>query len=364
MQLRMNRNISMTSTRASQRSDIAFAFAVAVLLVILWKIRSTLLLIYVSIVFAVVFTPAVHWVQRLRVRRWHPSTGLAVLALIASVVLVLAGFAFFVVPSVSADVQSFSGDLPRDLYHLREQVTKLPFGQHLASDINASTIESRVSSFLNPLLTSVVKITGLLTDIVWLILMTAYFIVDGKRSFRWAMSLVSREQRPRLARTLRDAGTRMQKWLTGQALLMLILGSSSFVVFWALGIRYFYALAFFAALANFVPILGPIATVILAGAVAALDSWMKLLGVLVFYFIYQQIENSYLTPHIMNTTVELPAVSVIVALAIGGALAGIPGAIVAVPTAALVATVVNEYFEEGTAASPHRDSSAEEKQPA
>jgi predicted PurR-regulated permease PerM len=71
-----------------------------------------------------------------------------------------------------------------------------------------------------------------------------------------------------------------------------------------------------------------------------MDSWMKLLGVIVFYLVYQQIENSYLTPHIMKSTVELPAVSVIVALA------GIPGAIIAVPTAALIATIVDEYVED------------------
>ncbi|HEX8926859.1 MAG TPA: AI-2E family transporter, partial [Terriglobales bacterium] len=304
----------MPSTRQSRRADITFAFAVAVLLVLCWQIRGTLLLIYLSIVFAVVFTPAVHWVQRLHVHRWHPSTGLAVLTLITLVVVALAGFGFVVIPSVSGDVQSFTSDLPKHLEHLREQAAKLPFGQHIASKINAQTIDSRIASFLKPLLTSVVKVTALLTDLVLLIIMTAYFIVDGRRSFRWAMSLVPRERRPRLARTLEHAGTRMQQWLTGQAMLMLILGSSSFVVFWALGIRYFYALALFAALANFVPILGPILTVILAGAVAAMDSWMKLLGVVVFYLVYQQIENSYLTPHIMKSTVELPAVSVIVAL--------------------------------------------------
>jgi predicted PurR-regulated permease PerM len=352
----------MSFVRASRRSDIVFAFAVAVLLLICWKIRGTLLLVYLSIVFAVVFTPAVNWVQRLHVGRWHPSTGLAVLALIIFVVFVLAGFGFFVVPSVSADVQSFATDFPKHMNHLRDDVSKLPFGQHLAADINANTIESRISSILKPLLTSVMKITGLLTDMVLLIIMTAYFIVDGGRSFRWALSLISREERPRMERTLKQAATRMQQWLTGQGLLMLILGTSSFVVFWALGIRYFYALALFAALANFIPILGPIATVILVGGVAALDSWMKLLGVIVFYLVYQQVENSYLTPHIMRSTVELPAVSVIVALAVGGALAGIPGAMIAVPTAALIATIVREYLEDDREAGASHRSSSEEKQ--
>ena len=89
--------------------------------------------------------------------------------------------------------------------------------------------------------------------------------------------------------------------------------------------------------------LGPIATVVLAAAVAALDSWTKVLGVFIFYLIYQQVENAYLTPRIMKEAVDLPGIAVIVALTIGGEMAGLLGAIVAVPTAALVATILNEY---------------------
>jgi predicted PurR-regulated permease PerM len=77
--------------------------------------------------------------------------------------------------------------------------------------------------------------------------------------------------------------------------------------------------------------------------VAAFDSWSKAIAVLVFYLIYQQIENAYLTPKIMKTTVDLPALAVIIALTIGGSLAGILGALVAVPTAALIAVIVDEY---------------------
>jgi len=67
-------------------------------------------------------------------------------------------------------------------------------------------------------------------------------------------------------------------------------------------------------------------------------------GVIIFYLVYQQVENAYLTPRIMRSAVDLPGVAVIVALTIGGELAGLLGAIVAVPTAALVATVVNDYL--------------------
>ena len=126
-------------------------------------------------------------------------------------------------------------------------------------------------------------------------------------------------------------------------LLMLILGGSSTIVFGFLGVRYFYALGVFAGLANFVPVLGPIATVIVAGLVAAIDSWMKVLGVVIFYLVYQQVENAYLTPRIMRSTVGLPGVAVLVALVIGSELAGVVGAVVAVPSAALMSTFIDEY---------------------
>jgi predicted PurR-regulated permease PerM len=157
--------------------------------------------------------------------------------------------------------------------------------------------------------------------------------------------------RSRLKKTLERSAQRMQRWLYGQLILMLILGSSSAVVFGLLGLRYFYALAVFAALANFVPILGPIATVVVAGTIAGLDSWTKLLGVIIFYAVYQQVENAYLTPRIMRAEVDLPGVAVIVALTIGAELAGLLGAIVAVPIAALIATMLDEYVVQNSSPS-------------
>jgi predicted PurR-regulated permease PerM len=109
-----------------------------------------------------------------------------------------------------------------------------------------------------------------------------------------------------------------------------------------------------AGIANFVPIIGPVVSFVVAAVVAAIDSWTKLIGVIVFYLVYQQLENSILTPRIMKSTVELPAISIVLALAIGGTLAGIGGAIIAVPTAALIATVINEYVRDKAAGDMRR----------
>ena len=326
-----------------RKNEILLTFALVLALLIGWEVRHALLLIYVSVVFAIVFTPVVKWVQRLPLGKWHPSAGAAVLVLVAVVALVLVSFGIFVIPSVSSDVEKLAQDLPHRILHVENEVARLPFGQHLISAMHGGNLTSAFRAYVPKLIGAARNVTGAIADVFLVIILTAYFIVDRERSFNWLLAMLPVGNRHRFRAAFKKSAGRMQNWLRGQALLMLILGTSSFVVFWAIGVPYSYALAFFAALANFVPVLGPVATVVVAGAIAATDSWMKVLGVVVFYLVYQQVENSYLTPRIMKSTVALPSVAVIVALAIGGTLAGVLGAIVAVPTAALIATLIDAF---------------------
>jgi predicted PurR-regulated permease PerM len=96
-------------------------------------------------------------------------------------------------------------------------------------------------------------------------------------------------------------------------------------------------------LLNIIPIAGGVITIVLAAGVAALDSWTKAAGVLIFYLIYVNIESALLTPRIMRSSVNLMGLTVLVALLLGTALAGVVGALVSVPTAALIAVFLDEY---------------------
>ena len=136
----------------------------------------------------------------------------------------------------------------------------------------------------------------------------------------------------------------MGKWLLGQGSLMLILGVTSTAVYLLLHVRYAYALGVLTGLLNIIPVIGAAVCVALAILVAALDSWGRVIGVATFYVIYLQVENSYLAPRIMKRSVGLPALSILLALLLGSALEGIPGAMVSVPTAVLVAVLIDEYL--------------------
>jgi predicted PurR-regulated permease PerM len=95
---------------------------------------------------------------------------------------------------------------------------------------------------------------------------------------------------------------------------------------------------------NISPVLGAAICIALALLVAAMDSWGRVLGVAIFYLVYMWLENSFLTPRIMKNRVDLPALAILVALLLGSALEGIPGAMVSIPTAVLVSVLLDEYF--------------------
>ena len=180
--------------------------------------------------------------------------------------------------------------------------------------------------------------------------LTVYFILEGETAYGWFLSLFPTDDRERLDKTLRLAKVRMGKWLLGQGSLMLILGLTSTIVYLSLNIRYAYALGVLTGLLNIIPVVGAAICVGLVMLVAAIDSWGRVLGVAIFYVIYLNVENSYLVPRIMKNRVGLPALAILVALLLGSALAGMVGAMVSVPTAVLVAVLLDEYLVHKTAA--------------
>jgi predicted PurR-regulated permease PerM len=125
---------------------------------------------------------------------------------------------------------------------------------------------------------------------------------------------------------------------------MLILGVSAGISFALMKVKYAVFLGVMAGLLNIVPFAGPFTSFVMSSTVALLDSWPKFFGVVAFYFLYQQIENAILLPKIMKYSVDLPPLAVIISLALGAALAGVVGALIAVPTAAVLGVLLDEYF--------------------
>jgi predicted PurR-regulated permease PerM len=328
----------------SARGNIVFAFAIALVLATAYLMREILMLLYVSALFAVVLSPVIRAITRLKVGRWHPGRGLAIFLLLLSLAAAATLFFAFALPPVLRDVQSLVAELPTRGPQLLDQLHRVPFVSHLnLSGIN-SKLQGFASNFAEYLFLSLSGWAGKLADLGAVLFLTVYFMLEGDEAYHWVLSFFPKSTRGRLNDSLLRADVRMGKWLVGQGGLMLILGLCSLIVFVLLKIRYAYALAVLMGALNIIPIVGAMVSMALVLLAAATDSWEKVAGVAIFYAIYAQVETSYLTPRIMKSSVDLSALGVLVALLMGSKLAGVIGAMIAVPTAVLVSVLIQEYL--------------------
>ena len=328
----------------SVRGYIVFAFAIGLVLATAYLMRQILLLLYVSALFAVVLSPVIRGITRIHLGRWHPGRGLAIFLLLLSLAAAATLFFAFALPPVLKDVQALITELPTRGPQLLDQLHRLPFISHLnLSGLNAK-LQGFASNFAEYLFLSISGWASKLADVGAVIFLTVYFMLEGDEAFHWILSFFPRSARGRLNDTLLRADVRMGKWLLGQGGLMLILGLCSLIVFVLLKIRYAYALAVLMGALNIIPIVGAMVSMALVLLAAATDSWEKVLGVAIFYAIYAQVETSFLTPRIMKSSVDLSALGVLVALLMGSKLAGVIGAMIAVPTAVLVSVLIQEYL--------------------
>ncbi|HWR16569.1 MAG TPA: AI-2E family transporter [Terriglobales bacterium] len=339
----------------SLRSDIIFTIGLLVLLGFAWAAREVLMLIFVSALFAVVLSPAIDAIRKIHIGHWWPDRVTAILIIIVIATVGFGSFLIFAVPPMYNDLLSASTYLPQRIAEVNEKLHRFPllptFDPNALGNQLSESAGGTVGLFKG-------LATGLFMLFSWMIL-TAYFILDGQSLFYWFLSFFSEPQRGRLRSTMLRAEQRIRHWLVGQGLLMLILGVSAGITFWLMHVKYALFLGVMAGVLNIVPFAGPFLSFVMSSSIAALDSWSKFLGVVGFYFLYQQIENAILVPKIMKMSVDLPPLAVIIALFIGGSLAGMIGALIAVPTAAVLGVLLDEYFVRVRPFTGHRSEEAQ-----
>ncbi|WP_263419544.1 AI-2E family transporter [Terriglobus albidus] len=329
------------------RGYILFTFLVMLAGFLAWKLIHELEILYVSAIFAVVLTPVVHAIMRWKIRSWSPSKGTSVLVLMIGILGLLTLLFWLGLPPVISDLKEFAQDLPSRIPGAIAKIKRIPMADRLGIDSVTQHVEQVLAATAGYIVAGLPKWIARVADIIMAIILTMYFILEGDTVYHYFLSMVPAIYRTRLDMTLQKAELRVSRWLIGQLSLMALQGVYSIIVFWSLHVRYFMLLGVLMGITNIIPVAGNLITIIIVFCVAAVDSWTKASLVLLFYVIYSQVENAWLVPRIMRSSVDLMGITVLVALLCGTAVAGIVGALVAVPTAALVAVIAGEYLVRG-----------------
>lgn len=342
----------MTTEPAAQKSVVAWGIAMTALaVIILWcayLVREILLLIYVSGLLAIGFSPIVRLIERQKVlpigTRRFPRW-LAILVLYLVILGTLTGIGFMIIPPLVDQGQQLWTALPAMFDRGQEfLIQKGMLKEHLTLREAVSRAPGTGSSrAVGTVMGAVVGVVGGLFGLLTILILTFYLLVEGDTLRDTMLRLFPRRDRTRVAAASRDITVKVSAWLGGQLLLGAIIGGSSALGLWLLGIPFFYVLALISGIGELIPVVGPILAAVPAVIVASTVSVNKAILVIVFFVIQQQFENHILVPKVMERQVGVSAVTVIVALLIGGKLLGIPGAILAVPSAAILQVLFTEF---------------------
>ena len=324
---------------------VGIVLAVAAVLEVLWIARHVLSWILISLFLALALNPAVDWLQRHRVRRRGAAVGITYLG----VLLAVAGLGALFIPTLVDQVNSFvqkTPDYVDDLTSGRGKLGFLETKYHVVEKVREQVREGGASRILGLSGTALAVTKGVLNAVVGtvtIVFMTFFMLLEGPKWTDRIFGLLPTESQPRWRRVGYDIYRTVGGYVTGNLLISLIAGISSTIVLLIMGVPYAVALGLIVAFLDLIPLAGATLAAIVVGAVAFIHSLVAGIVVIVFFVVYQQVENHLLQPVVYGRTVQLSPLAVLVAVLIGAELAGILGALAAIPVAGAIQVVIADW---------------------
>ena len=310
---------------------------------LLLSVSSVLILVVVALFLAAGLNPVVEFFQRHGVRRpW------SVLLVTAIVLLALTLFFVALVPVISDQVQALVDNAPAWLESLQRnsQIQKLD-DEYQIIDKAREFITSGdwASGLFGGVVGIGVAVLGFLANAFVVTVLTLYFLASLAHTKKALYDLAPATRRQRVA----ELGDRILDsiggYVAGAFVVAVAAGVSSLIFLFAVGLaEYAVALAAVVALLDVIPMIGATLGAVVVTAIGFATDVRTGIACLIFYIIYQQVENYLIYPRVMQRSVDVPGQVIVIAALVGAALLGVVGALLAIPTAAAILLLVRELW--------------------
>jgi predicted PurR-regulated permease PerM len=303
------------------------------------NILSILILIFISLFLAVGLNPAV-----VRLQRWGLPRGLAVAAVGLGTMLLLCGGLFALIPPLVTQSNELIDNLPSYIDNLRRSgtVRQMNADYHILDRIKTAATASNVTNALGGVWGGAQVVFNAVFNTVTVLVLTIYFMAAFDRLSEGAYRLVPASRRTRVRLIGDEILGKVGAYMAGALAIALIAGFSSFVFLLIAGVPYPYALAVVVAITDLIPQIGATIGAIVVSVVGFALSIPVGIACVVFFLLYQQLENFIIYPKVMRRAVKVSDLAAILAVLVGVALLGVIGALIAIPVVAAVQLIVRE----------------------
>jgi predicted PurR-regulated permease PerM len=307
------------------------------------RIGGVLILIVVSLFLAAGLNPSVEWFQRRGMRRSFAVTMVTV--------LVLCGVALFIwsiVPVITDQVTQITDNAPGWLDQLQrnQKVQDLDERYDIIDKVREYVQDGNFgSSLFGGVLGFGLRLLGALANAFVIIVLTLYFLSSLNATKNALYRLAPASRRDRVSKLGDRVVASVGGYVAGAFVIAVCAGITSLIFLFIVGLgEYAVALAFVVMLLDVIPMIGATIGAVVVSAIGFATDVKIGIACVIFYVIYQQVENYIVYPRVMSRSVDIPAAATVIAALVGAALLGVVGALLAIPTAAAILLVVREVF--------------------
>ena len=308
--------------------------------------RGVLTWIFVAVFFTLALNPAVEWLMARGVRR----RGFAVAGVYLGALLTIAALGATIVPVLVDQVNSFVEAVPDyvdDLTRGRGRLGFLEREFEITDRVREAVEERGASGVLGLSGTAVAVTKSVITAVVAVVtiaFLTLFMLLEGPVWVERFFALLPPEAQTRWRAVGYDIYRTVGGYVTGNLAISLIAGVVSTAVLLGLGVPFAVALGLLVALLDLIPLAGATIAAVIVTTVGFLDSPTSGIVLLVFFVVYQQLENHVLQPVVYGRTVQLSPLAVLIAVLVGAQLAGVIGALAAIPVAGTIQVVLRDWL--------------------
>ncbi|MFE5670207.1 AI-2E family transporter [Agromyces sp. NPDC056523] len=319
---------------------VALAIAAALL-----SLSGVVFSVFAAIFITLGLDPLVRWFERHGMRR-----GFAIVTVILLFVVVIAGMLWLLVPLVISQAAAFIASLP-DLYAKLQQQDWYQDAVSGSGGVIGNVYAWFVDLLADPTtwatigggaLNIGIAIIGGISSGFFIFVLTIYFTATLDTSKAAIYTLISASHRERVVGYAERIMQNVGRYLSGMVILAFFNAVYSFILLTLVGQPFALVISVAAFFITLIPLIGTVLTTIVMTALSLFVSPTAALIVLVAMLVYMQVEAYILTPRVMSKAVQVPGSIVLIAALAGGTLAGLPGALVAIPVAAGILLIVKE----------------------
>ena len=325
---------------------VGILLAVAITLKVLWISRHVLSWVFIAVFLTLALNPLVDRLERRLGGRRGAATAIVILGAIA----VIAAIGALFIPTLVDQVSGFAGKVLDYLHDLTKGRGRLGFLQtkyHLVDKARAALHTGGAKKLFGLSGTALAVTKGVITAVVatvTIVFMTFFMLLEGPAWVDRFYGLLRPQSQPRWRAVGRDIYRTVGGYVTGNLLISVIAGAATGIVLAIMRVPYAIALGLIVAILDLIPLAGATIAGIIISSVAFLHSIPAGIVVVVFFVVYQQVENHVLQPVVYGRTVQLSPLVVLISVLIGAELAGVLGALAAIPVAGTLQVLLVDFL--------------------